>query len=204
MKNFAAKCKKISFFFEVFSLTHITHKSDQIIFFALLLLFVTAWCNQSMCTMQPIWIIKYAVYLFNGFFYIFLAQCYLFRVRHHSRAQIYLAYIHACNTASSFFFWRRKKIILHLYGWWWREWIKKEFFSYIYSYMHDEEKKRNTKTHFVHCQGRRSVECRVHIIIIVVVVVTKLYVFVHIAQQSTAESEWMSEWERWAAAVWIK
>lgn len=34
-----------------------------------------------------------------------------------------------------------------------------------------EKKKRNTKTHFVHCQGRRSVECRVHIIIIVVMTV---------------------------------
>lgn len=44
---------------------------------------------------------------------------------------------------------------------------KKKNYFYIYKEIHTE-RKRNTKTHFVHCQGRRSAECRVHIIIIIV------------------------------------
>ena len=37
--------------------------------------------------------------------------------------------------------------------------------------MYEKKKKEYKKTHFAHCQGRRSVECRVHIIIIVVTTV---------------------------------
>lgn len=33
--------------------------------------------------------------------------------------------------------------------------------------MYEKKKGIQKKTHFAHCQGRRSVECRVHIIIIV-------------------------------------
>lgn len=72
-------------------------------------------------------------------------------------------YIHACNTHSA-----SKIIFLNcicmVSGENEQEEKKREInFSYIHA-----ERKRNTKTHFVHCQGRRSAECRVHIIIIVV------------------------------------
>lgn len=128
-KNFAAKCKNL---FEIFFLS--LEWSNNF--------FVTAWCNQSMCTMhvwiQPICIIKYAVYLFNGFF---LAQCYLFRVRHliSLEHKFIWRYIHACNTL------RAQFLKLHLYGCWWREWIKKEFNFYIYIHTCTKRKKEYKK-----------------------------------------------------------
>lgn len=56
---------------------------------------------------------------------------------------------------------------MHLYSEWCREQNINKLFLHIYLNYFIQERKRNTKTHFVHCQGRRSAECRVHIIIIV-------------------------------------
>lgn len=156
-KIFTAKCKKI---FSRFLALEWSKKC------------LSLWCNHGMnehafmrmhvCmpTKQPICIIKYAVYLFNGLFFWPSVIYFVCGISLKSANLFGVIFMHVTLTLRAQYF------KLHLYGWW-REWTKKRN---IFSFIHTE-RKRNTKTHFVHCQGRRSAECRVHIIIIVVATV---------------------------------